>query len=884
MTVLAAFLTWYLTIQLTSVAALPLVLRFFAGLPDRGYVFAKILGPFLVGVTLWLGTSYGLLRNEAGGAWLALGVVAGLTYGFGGFRLLVKWTAQPGGLPMRNRWRYVAGVEVLFLVAFAIWTWVRINDPAANHTEQPMDLMFMNSIWNSPTFPPRDAWLAGYPISYYYLGYWLLTTLGHLSSMPPAVAYNLGQASWYGLLLTGSFGVVYNLAALHGADCTGDGSDESGEDTWQPRWAYGMAGLLAAALAGVIGNLQVILEWLYAQGVNIRSMAAWFGVNGFPENAQTSGIWYIGYDWWWWRSSRVISDRDLLGGHLEVIDEFPMFSYVLGDNHPHVLAMPVVLVVIAMALAVYLAARRSGPTALPDARLGNAARQEGAPRVWDAWLRLPAVLPMGWAGLALIVAVSGGLVFMNTWDYPPYLFLLTGALFAGLVTSESYRPSVGSLGAHIARSAVVTATFGAALAAGTLAVYLPYFLTAQSQAGGFVPNLFNPTRLRQALLMFGVFVPAIIGWMAWMWRIHRPSSRQAAGSAAVVFGLPAAFLGVSAALAVGTPAGKALLQRMALPDGATSHLPFIVQRWTQQPFTLLAFGALLAVAAALIWQMMTVAATQARCAPRAPARTDLFVMLLAALGLLLAYVPEFVFLRDNFGTRMNTVFKFYYQAWLLLALAASYAVGVGLFMKAQGSRVKGQGNSRAISYFLFPIPYLLTLGLAALALIYPGAATYSKTLGFSAQSRSADATQYVANESPDEKAAVEWVMYNTSPDALVLEGRGASYRSTHNRISTMTGRPTLLGWDGHESQWRGESYGEMARGRVEALDSVYRVGSPAEIEQVLGQWGIDYVYVGPSEREQYGITPRSEERIAAVMRLVFEEGDVRIYQRNGHGN
>lgn len=84
-----------------------------------------------------------------------------------------------------------------------------------------MDLMFMNSIVSSPTYPPMDAWLGGYPIPYYYFGYWMLTTLGLLSGQPPAIAYNLGQACWYGLLLSGSaFGVGYNLLAALGAQAS----------------------------------------------------------------------------------------------------------------------------------------------------------------------------------------------------------------------------------------------------------------------------------------------------------------------------------------------------------------------------------------------------------------------------------------------------------------------------------------------------------------------------------------------------------------------------------------------------------------------------------------------------------------------------------------
>jgi len=571
--VLVAFLTWYIVIQLASAAVLPLAVRFFAQLPDRGYAFAKILGPFLAGVTLWLGTSYGLLRNEAGGAWLALAIVAGLSYGFGGWGIASRWAKE---MSLARR-RAAIGVEALFLAAFVVWTWVRIHDPAANHTEQPMDLMFMNSIWASPVFPPRDAWLSGYPISYYYLGYWLLTTIGRLANVPPATAFTIGQASWYGLLLTGSFGVAYNLTALACEDQAGRAADEADESA-RAGWMSGFAGLSAAVFVAVIGNLQGVLEWLYAQGARIDSLAAWLDVNGFPENAQRSGLWYIGYDWWWWRSSRVIADRDLTGGHVEVIDEFPAFSYILGDNHPHVLAMPVALVVIGMALSVYLFARRSGEGEPPDWRAG--------------WRRLPGVVPMGWAGIALITVVSGGLIFLNTWDYPPYWLLLAGALMAGLVTSQ--RQTLDRT--YLIQSAVTTAAFGILLAVGAVVIYLPYFVTAQSQARGFMPNLFNPTRLQQALLMFGVFLPVLIGWLVWMWRRTRPSGKAAATAAGVVFGLPAAFLGLSIALAAGTPAGQTLLQRMALPDGATSHLAFFVQRWTRQDGADRGYGRLMAEA------------------------------------------------------------------------------------------------------------------------------------------------------------------------------------------------------------------------------------------------------------------------------------------------
>ena len=339
------FLIWYLIVQLISLASLPLALRLFVNLPDRGYAFAKSLGILLVGVVLWLGTSYGVLRNEAGGAWLALALVAVLSVAVGREEIARLWRERR--LPFVGGWRYLLGVEALFLVAFALWTLVRAYDPGINHTEQPMDLMFMNGIWTSPTFPPRDPWLAGYAISYYYFGYWLLITLTHLTGQVPEVAYNLGQACWFGLLLLGSFGVGYNLlmAGTDGGRRTADGRQAA------------VGGLLSAVAIGVTGNLQGILEWLYAQGVSIDGLTRFFAVRNFPADARLTNRWHIDDGWWWWRSSRVLSDSTLLGDHIEVIDEFPIFSYILGDNHPHVLAMPFVLLVVALALNLFLAKR-----------------------------------------------------------------------------------------------------------------------------------------------------------------------------------------------------------------------------------------------------------------------------------------------------------------------------------------------------------------------------------------------------------------------------------------------------------------------------------------------------------------------------------------------
>lgn len=853
------FLAVYLAIQVMTVAALPLALRFFAALPDRGYGLARLFGILLTGYIFWIGYSFGLLRNEIGGAWLAVGVVAVISVIVGrkgiqrlGIerleikRLEIGDPAQSTQSPISNLQsqnlpisqspllpplRYILLVEVIFLLAFAAWAWVRAHDPAADHTEQPMDLMFMHSIRASLSYPPQDAWLAGHPISYYYFGYWLFNLVGLLAGQSVGVTYNLAQAAWFGLLLSSALGVVYNLLAAAGK-------------------RLGLAaagGGIGALLVGMAANLQGLLEWLYANGIDISAIANLSGVRGFPEEARVTNQWFVDFGWWWWRSSRVLADVSLRGDHIEVIDEFPVFSYILGDNHPHVAAMPFAILSISVALAIFLT-RQASP--VPDDKPADAAPH-------FLLLARLAWFPLGWGGMALTAVVTGALLFLNTWDYPPYWLLTTFAVGAVMVRRQNpvstaqRRETLEALG--------LTAIFGVGLLALSALLYLPYFLTAQSQASGLIPNFFHPTRFSQFFTMFATALLTLTALLLLAWPILRPRLSTVGAFAGMMLGAPALLLVAVAWMALATEGGRAQLARVALPDGATDYLPFMLERWLSQPFTFLIVGLLTALLLALVWTGVQ------RGAQLSPATQPLvFVLALAALGAGLTFTPEIVYLRDNFGWRMNTIFKFYYQAWLLFGLAGAFTIVTAL------ERVRSWRSAPALLSGL-------ALALATASTIYLIAGAYSKTQGFS-RAPTFDAGAYLALAAPAEYGAVEWVRANTAPTAVVVEGKGRSYGAETNHISTMTGRPTLLGWDGHEAQWRGRAYGAMAAGRSEALQAIYGGAAPEQRARILEELGADYVYVGPQERAQYNLSPTIERVLFAQLELVYENGDVRIYR------
>jgi hypothetical protein len=300
------------------------------------------------------------------------------------------------------------------------------------------------------------------------------------------------------------------------------------------------------------------------------------------------------------------------------------------------------------------------------------------------------------------------------------------------------------------------------------------------------------------------------------------------------------------------------------------------------PWTWLALAGLIAWAAGVGWaglsrgsptgeQSREGAGEQARSFAVSPrlrisVSPDLFAVTMIGLALILTLVPEFVYLRDMFGTRMNTVFKFYYQAWLLLALASAYGV----------SRLAARGVALWLK-----LPALILTGLLVLgSLWYPLAAIPSKADNFQGEP-TLDGLAYLRRNSPGDVAAIAWIRSNVAPAAVVLEATGGSYSPEGaGRISMSTGNPTLLGWDFHERQWRGnEGYDKFAAGRPDAIEQIYRTARAEDLPRLLEQWGVDYVLVGGLERNTYKISESALARFDATLKLVYDQDGVRIYAR-----
>jgi len=899
-----AVLSWWVIMQMLGLLALPLALRLFRHLPERGYAFAKPLGLLLCGYLLWIGATFGFLSNSRSAilfAMLVVGVVSALVW--------QRDRRQMSAFLRENR-RVIIATELLFAVAFAGWALVRAYNPEISATEKPMEIAFLNAILRSETFPPHDPWLSGFGISYYYFGYLMVAVVTKLSGVAASVAFNLAIALLFALTVTGSFSVVYNLVAVHQRGREARRSESvAGPPTRRPRKsvasdARGRLSAVLWALLGplfvvVIGNLEGLLEMLHTRGLGSPAFWKWLDIQGLAE-APVNGRWFPTDMWWWWRASRVVNDRDLYGSHMEVIDEFPQFSFLLGDMHPHVLALPFVLLAVALALNVLLGAsewlprerrRRAEAAAAPATAEADAKerrpRRRDKPPTESSWKSRIA----GWfqalgqsfttlwrkraADILLLALCLGSLGFLNTWDLPIHLFVVMAAFFVG---QRAHGQS---------DSLVHTATFAASVAVPAFVFYLPFYLGFQSQAGGVLPVLFNVTRISQYLIMFGLFVFVIVSMIGL--QLARAISMMPAEERRrfpwdilnwflwLVAG-PLLLIVLAALSVTVTTNGKQFLQGLLADErvkalvGSSGILGLIRQALLMRltnPWTFLLVALCIACLIYLLLRSWNAKADGAE----SEAATA-FAYLMAGTAFLLTLGVEFVYLRDSFGTRMNTVFKFYYQAWVMMGLSAAF----GVYYLLAGSRKKLEGGevpaARRVDLRrgLWAVP---VVALVLIGLVYPAVGIPSKAGDFKGEP-TLDGMAFIKNVRGDDYAAMKWLQENVKGMAYIVESTGGSYTET-SWVSAFTGLPTILGWDFHEHQWRGNS--TEANKRRPDIAQIYQNQDANQVLALLDKYDVQYVYLGPVERSKYELPPNVGERLGRFLERVYEGGSVSIYRR-----
>jgi len=402
-------LVWYLLLFLLGLVVFPFVYNVFSWLPDRGYPLMRIAGLITTAWLAWILGSFKILPFSQLTIWLCVGLLLLFS------AALAYHQRQSLSEYFSSNWKHILWTETLFLVVFLISLSIRLGNPDLWHPwlggEKPMDFTFFNAVLRSVYFPPEHPWFAGHYVNYYYYGYIIAAIPTKLLGILPSIAYNLILPSWFAMTGIGVFSVGFNMVA--GLRQNSDEVEQQPVEEKVSFWAglftrqsfiknlpY-LAGVLALAAVLLLGNLyEVPVLWRYLPEATIAgadttstplehagaviggAIRVLTGQATLPGN---NGRWYF-------EASRPILQQ----GPDTPIAEFPYFTFLYGDMHPHMLVMPIYALALGWILNLLL---------WPVSRI--------------KWIsRIPGLIAAG--------LIFGVFRAAHTWDFPTFIGL--GAL------------------------------------------------------------------------------------------------------------------------------------------------------------------------------------------------------------------------------------------------------------------------------------------------------------------------------------------------------------------------------------------------------------------------------------------------------------------------
>jgi len=836
-------LVWLLLALVLGWITFPLAFVAFRGLSDRGYALSKVLALLLLTWLTWMAASLRLLPFTR--ATIAAAVI--LIAGFSG-AIFWRYKDEIRGFVKRRRWLIVLN-EALFLGFFLVFLMIRNSNPDLWHPamggEKPMDFAYLNAIIKSTYFPPYDPWFAGGWINYYYYGWVVVATLVKLTGIVPSVAYNLALPLLFSLLATGVFCVTYNLI---------DRGDEDEDDSLRAVLSrrsviFGLLGAVFVAVLGNLAELQLILRGLQdLSGASLKSSipgveAAYRTIVGLYKALLKGQRLPFRPEWWYWNASRVMQAGE--------INEFPYFTFLYADLHAQLLALPFATLTLGLIVS-YL--KRA-----PWLRRVERSMEDGSPT--GRWQRLRAGLRLwinrvDWHDLLWLILLSlalGELWANNTWDYPTYLLLaLMGILIVYHARGHALEwSSFRSLGI---RCGLVVAL--------SILLYWPFHAHFGSAYSSVAAWKGERTRLNHYLIIHGMFLFALFSFLV----------KEAFGQRAR-FG-PARLIRVATRRWYAVGRVSRLYRSLVRQQTAGYSLAW----WGLAALGILLlalWGKKLAIVALMLpWLLLAILLF---LRPGQSSRKR-FVLLLIVMGILLTVGVDFVVVKGDIG-RMNTVFKFYLQVWVMWGIAAAY--GLSRLTERRTRRISGRWR-------LWSVVMMVLIACTAL---YPICATPAKMRDrWTAEQESGlDGMEYmlVAQYSDEGRSmelhrdyeAINWLLDNVEGSPVILEGNTPNYR-WGSRVSIYTGLPTVIGWDWHQKQQRMVVAGELVDWRISDVRTMYNTHDVDEAMRLLRQYQVTYVYIGELEKAYYDAAglAKFDGMVGAQVDLAFSNESVSIYR------
>ena len=242
---------------------------------------------------------------------------------------------------------------------------------------------------------------------------------------------------------------------------------------------------------------------------------------------------------------------------------------------------------------------------------------------------------------------------------------------------------------------------------------------------------------------------------------------------------------------------------------------------------------------------------------------DLFAVLLGLCAIGLVLIPELVYVRDiyeNRNARANTMFKLTYQAYIMFGMTMIYAIFRLLII--------GKNKILKVLAFIGLFFFVWTCG-------YFGNSVHSwfGEVWKPSQYKGLNATAFLETDFPEDVNGIRWLKENISDAPVVLEANGDSY-SEYERVSAMTGLPTIMGWYVHEWLWRGNLSDLNAK--IEEIQEIYTSTDETRVKELLEEYNVSYIFVGSCERNKYG-ADMNNDLLKSLGEVVFQDSEYPTY-------
>ena len=240
-----------------------------------------------------------------------------------------------------------------------------------------------------------------------------------------------------------------------------------------------------------------------------------------------------------------------------------------------------------------------------------------------------------------------------------------------------------------------------------------------------------------------------------------------------------------------------------------------------------------------------------------------------------------IFVIEGDVGRMNMVFKFYNQVWLILSVVAGAALA--WIWPALRRRTPARTAWRGV----------LSL-LVAIALLYPLIATPAKwNIRMSADAPATlDGMAFMRTTTYQEKGvtvnldhdyeALRWMQRNIVGSPVIAEAHGDNpYRSIANRVANFTGLPAIVGWDWHQRQQRATTPGRLVTNRIQDVNWLYNSPNIEDKLAILARYDVEYIYSGTLEWIYYspeGLNRFDDMVDAGFLAEAYRDAYVTIYR------